>query len=102
MKEAARFLGLLCAGCKGLAGSGQRGQCPLTQDCQKRKEDDHHTGDAGFLMNFNGFRRFTELLYCCPEHTEVLGHASQAPIFSSYLGEHPRAEMATEALAYYS
>lgn len=83
VKEAARFPGLLWAGSKCLEGSGKWGQCPLTQDCQE--EGRKHTGDEGLLVNFNASGRFGELLCCCPEHTEVLGHASQTPILSSYL-----------------
>lgn len=60
VKEAARFPGLLWAGSKWLEGSGQQGQCPLTQDCQE--EGRKHTGDEGFLMNFNGSGRFALLL----------------------------------------
>lgn len=76
--------GLPRAGSKGLEESRHLGECCLTQDCQHWREG-CAPGDEGFLVNFNGLGEFIKLLCCCPERTEVLGHASPPPFLSSCL-----------------
>lgn len=73
----------------GLERSRHLEGCSLPRDCQERRVG-RTPEDAGFLVRFNGLRKFIKLLYCCPRCTEVLGHASQAP--SSLLTYHSTAE----------
>lgn len=57
-----------------------------------------NTPGDGFLANFTGVWEVPKLWCCCPEHTEVLGHASLPHFLSSHLLEHPKTEGASEAI----